>query len=60
MEWFTGKRSRGPAQARRHALVPHRAHPQTITFADLRVLSLDLGYDALVHLLLFNGQSPES
>jgi hypothetical protein len=52
MEWFTGKRSRRPAQARRHALVPHRAH-QIITFADLRVLSLDLGHDALVHLLLF-------
>jgi len=45
------------AQARRHALVPHRAHPKTITFADLRVLSLHLGHDALVHLLLFDGQS---
>jgi len=47
------------AQARRHALVPHGAH-QIITFADLRVLSLDLGHDALVHLLLFDGSIPES
>jgi hypothetical protein len=45
-----------PAQARRHALVPHGAH-QIITFADPRGLSLDLGHDALVHLLVFDGQS---
>jgi hypothetical protein len=53
-EWSgaLGSVPEGPAQARRHALVPHRAH-QIITFADLRVLSLDLGHDALVHLLLF-------
>jgi hypothetical protein len=56
MEWFTGEAFPRPPQARRHALVPHRAH-QIITFADLRVLSLNLGHDTLVHLLLFDGQS---
>jgi hypothetical protein len=46
------------AQAHHYALVPNGAH-QIITFADLRVLSLDLGHDTLVPLACFRWSIPE-
>jgi hypothetical protein len=56
LEWeWSGSLGSVPEGPPRHAVM-HLSHTrahQIITFADLRVLSLDLGHDALVHLLPF-------